>query len=494
MPGEEQNPNNQSQDHNNQNPPPQEDFVFYNVMPKEKSTGHVVGPTLKISDSTSEQPSSQIDFFKTYKYWVIGAIGLLILAAAGYFVYTKYFSGPSDSEIAALTQQATKPKKSTTTPDSEFTTSSEWREKYFPSCKDPKQCGDKADAENDGLTNLEEFTIKTDPNNSDCDNDGIADGDEVHIFGSNPLDKNTNADKKYTDADFINGGYNVQKDNTKYTPEELTDIKSKLDKYGVHTPTITKLKDSLTPIYHFGETTQTPSPTPEATTTPISTNSSSSTATALKGFDTSPSAQQDRDAKRSSTIRTIGIALVQYQTDHKALPVSSSFSDMVSQIRAYIKIATNTIDPVNKDPFVYTYTVIGDGKDFTLTYFSETQNTLIKKHLQDSIKDQAADQGDKQDQVRKNDLDSLRTALLLYSGNNAGPNQDFVFPTVSKYKADLLTNNYIGSIPKDPKTGLDYEYQVSDKFNTFTLKAKLDNPPAGTTGWMCNQEDDCDYY
>ena len=42
-------------------------------------------------------------------------------------------------------------------------------------------CGDDADPDHDGLTNLENST-GTDPNNHDSDSDGIADGDEVHIL------------------------------------------------------------------------------------------------------------------------------------------------------------------------------------------------------------------------------------------------------------------------------------------------------------------------
>ena len=41
--------------------------------------------------------------------------------------------------------------------------------------------------DNDGLTNLEEYQNNTDPNDSDSDDDGLSDGDEVNIYGTDPL-------------------------------------------------------------------------------------------------------------------------------------------------------------------------------------------------------------------------------------------------------------------------------------------------------------------
>ena len=70
--------------------------------------------------------------------------------------------------------------------------------------------------------------------------------------------------------------------------------------------------------------------------------------------------------------------------------------------------------------------------------------------------------------------------------------QEYVFPTVEQYPS-VLTPRYLVTVPKDPATKLDYSYQVGEQFNTFTLKAVLDNPAAGTTGYMCNQ-DECRNY
>ena len=43
------------------------------------------------------------------------------------------------------------------------------------------------DADHDGLTNLQEFQLGTDPNNPDTDGDGLTDGQEVLVYHTNPL-------------------------------------------------------------------------------------------------------------------------------------------------------------------------------------------------------------------------------------------------------------------------------------------------------------------
>lgn len=52
---------------------------------------------------------------------------------------------------------------------------------------DPDNTADGAlDFDSDGLINLKEFSLRTDPNNSDSDNDGLQDGEEVNVHNSNP--------------------------------------------------------------------------------------------------------------------------------------------------------------------------------------------------------------------------------------------------------------------------------------------------------------------
>ena len=68
-----------------------------------------------------------------------------------------------------------------------------------------------SDVDNDGLTSLEELELGTDPFNADTDGDELIDGDEVNVYGSNPL-KVDSDDDTYQD----NHEVTEEKDPTDY--------------------------------------------------------------------------------------------------------------------------------------------------------------------------------------------------------------------------------------------------------------------------------------
>jgi outer membrane protein OmpA-like peptidoglycan-associated protein len=86
------------------------------------------------------------------------------------------------------------------------------------------------DLDGDGLLNVEEKQLGTDPLNPDTDGDGLNDGDEVHRYHTNPLLKDTDGDglsdydeifkyhtdplKRDTDGDGLNDGDEVLKYHT----------------------------------------------------------------------------------------------------------------------------------------------------------------------------------------------------------------------------------------------------------------------------------------
>lgn len=465
-----------------------EEYLFFNVMPKATQDDKLTEPTLKIKDSGSaatDQPNSKpgfMGYLKNHKLYVIIALIILIGGPLGYFIINKLASDSYQTEDF-LVKRPGQPgaKTATTGQPAGFTTSQAWRDKYFPSCQDASLCGDNADPDHDGLNNLEESKANTDPNNPDSDKDGLSDGDEVKVFGSDPLNAHTAGNPKYSDADNIRGGYDPRADGKKMTSDQIAAITKNMQAFGLHEPTLSTEKDALQKVYGFSTTVsgqnQTASSTPSTASSSLPSN-----------LDTSPQAKQDRDAQRSNTMKNIETALVAYQKDKGTYPQSQNFVDFSNIVRPYLKVATNFVDPINVSPYVYVYTANSSGSDFILSFYSETQNQLIKKTAADAQKDAQTDQANLYDNQRKSDLEMLRSTLLVYSSKNISGTQNYVFPTVDKYKTALVPD-FISSIPKDPKTGKDYEYQVSATFDTFTLKAVLDNPSAGTTGYLCNQEE-----
>ncbi|ADZ83921.1 cellulose binding domain-containing protein [Cellulosilyticum lentocellum] len=75
------------------------------------------------------------------------------------------------------------------------------------------------DFDNDGLTNLEEYTIRTDSFKPDSDNDGLIDGDEVNTYHTNPLIADTDGDT-LNDGDEISMGLDPLNPFTFGTPDQ----------------------------------------------------------------------------------------------------------------------------------------------------------------------------------------------------------------------------------------------------------------------------------
>lgn len=99
-----------------------------------------------------------------------------------------------------------------------------------------------ADTDGDGLTNLQEYQLGTDPRNPDTDGDGIPDGLEVQL-GTNPLDPDTDHDglsdgqelklgtnplNPDTDGDGIPDGVEVQLGTNPLVPDPTTTVQGRV--------------------------------------------------------------------------------------------------------------------------------------------------------------------------------------------------------------------------------------------------------------------------
>ena len=83
-----------------------------------------------------------------------------------------------------------------------MTVSDDWKIAHGFDPNDPSVAGQ--DPDGDGLTNLQEFQLGTDPRNPDTDGDGVSDGEEVKR-GIDPLNPDSDGDG-LTDAEEIRLG------------------------------------------------------------------------------------------------------------------------------------------------------------------------------------------------------------------------------------------------------------------------------------------------
>jgi Bacterial TSP3 repeat len=95
---------------------------------------------------------------------------------------------PTATTAAAPTPAAPAP-NATTAPSSASTSSTTSSSTSTTTTTTPA-----LDTDSDGLTDAQEASLGTDPNNADSDGDGIPDGREVNALGSNPLDTDTDSD------------------------------------------------------------------------------------------------------------------------------------------------------------------------------------------------------------------------------------------------------------------------------------------------------------
>ncbi|MDB4940200.1 MAG: ATPase containing von Willebrand factor type (vWA) protein-like omain [Candidatus Doudnabacteria bacterium] len=418
------------------------------------------------------------------KYIWIGLaalIGLLIIGGAAY----AYFGVYKKSAVSSVSTNTNVPENTTSTiPDNSSDTITpvvisqipkEWRLKYFNSntCVDDSVCGDAADPDHDGLTNLQEYQGQTDPNNADSDKDGIADGDEVNIFATNAQNADTSGNLKYPDSVELKTKYNATSSKL-FTDADLATIAANIAKFGLHEPTITTIGQALVDFYtNFGK------PSGLIVISPP----------------TNQADALDRDTQRADTIKQISFALLQYQQSNSKYPNVTTFDEMIKLIKPLIQNqAINTTDPKNVAPFIYNYTVLSNGTDFKLGYYSETQNQAISISAKNATTTYNKEQVIQRDSQRKADLEQIASLLENYSSDNADQNtpDQKIYPLQASWKTDLAPK-YISDVPLDPSTHQDYVYSVTPTRDGFALQSSLETPPTGKKGYLCTA-DGCTYY
>lgn len=463
---------------------PEAQSTFYNVMPEAKGIKGAKPSMSKVNAAKADVvfgTTASTDASSSIKMHKAGFIGRILankmvliplvviilggLIVGGFVLYdTMQSSAPAEE---AIVENNTTPQ---TPVDVDVTTPPSWLAQFFgaETCTIKTTCADASDPDKDGLSNKEEFELGADPNNPDGDSDGISDGDEHHVFNSSPLMSRTYRDGEYNDSDFVKGGYDIGSNNP-YTADQLLNIKAKIKDLGLHQPTLTTIGTLALSLYEFVDP-------------------SGDTLSKLN-IDQSPQAKLDRDTQRQSTIKKIGSALIKHLNGKKSYPVTNDFVVMNDAIASFNTVATNYNDPINQDQYVYAYQSDAKGLDFTLTYYSETQNQLIKytaKNAQEAAKKEEALV---KDQQRIADLENIKSALVVYSSTMVDSNSDqiYSFPTKDQYQTVLVENRLITALPKDPN-GSAYIYEPNATLDSFVLKAVLEVPSQGKTGYTCGPE------
>lgn len=182
---------------------PEPEMLEFTVMPTEGAGQSLRKPNLIETSS------------KKNKWW-LWAVAAVIVIAIGVLVYFFFQKTPSDDNVPGPAVQ-------------------------LPGGIENFESSQLVDADNDGLTDKLESDAATNPSNPDTDGDGLADGDEVFIYKSDPLLMDTDNDS-FDDGREVARGYSPLENSTeKVSADVLTAWQDSIQKFGLHEPTPTTL-------------------------------------------------------------------------------------------------------------------------------------------------------------------------------------------------------------------------------------------------------------
>lgn len=219
----------------NNQPPTSSDDVNYTVMPNlsRKYTepvskpGALVPPSSVINSSLVEANRSNL------RKWILAGGAVVLILLLGALAY--YFINEKRNQKQPV-KQSKLPKV--------------WLNQHFgsESCTDENRCGDESDPDTDGLVNYNEFKEGTNPNKADSDEDGLADGDEINVYKTDPGLKYTDRReiavvKDFNDSADIADNFDPLTPGLRMTEARLKQIEADTKTFGLHEPTITTLKN-----------------------------------------------------------------------------------------------------------------------------------------------------------------------------------------------------------------------------------------------------------
>ncbi len=146
-------------------------------------------------DPSASQPSRSGGYMKT----ILLLVGIIVVIAAAFFISMRILRSQTPvTPLAPAPEEKTTP-TAQPAPAPEVTT---------PTAQPaPAVVDTQLDTDKDGLPDVREAELGTDPLKPDTDGDGLFDREEVEVYKTNPLSPDTDGDS-YTDGMEVKGGYN----------------------------------------------------------------------------------------------------------------------------------------------------------------------------------------------------------------------------------------------------------------------------------------------
>ncbi|MFA7244580.1 MAG: hypothetical protein WC070_00145 [Candidatus Magasanikbacteria bacterium] len=174
------NPNNQSNQNNNAN----------TILPPQGMT-----PAYENNSEISEPVGN-----KKVIVWIIVLVVIFVLGSGSAWIYFSFIKEKNNTNVfekdVTVIDEPTIPVENNV--NNNTTSSTNLNEQIV--------VGEPLDTDGDGLTDVRETSIGTDPLNWDTDGDGLSDADEVNIWKTQPMVADTDGDG-YTDGVEIKNGY-----------------------------------------------------------------------------------------------------------------------------------------------------------------------------------------------------------------------------------------------------------------------------------------------
>lgn len=197
-------------------PPPVEDIFSQTDPSAAKITAGPSAwrPGSGLTDLSSKQPSATAveEIFGGKKWWqsplltwtLIIAV-LALIGGAGFWAFNFFRSAPQSQTNG--NQQTNQPTEQNQTQNNNQTTGIDQGSNANSNEQDQTQTPTvSVDSDNDGLSDAQEKTLGTDPNNFDTDGDGLNDSTEINIYKTNPLNADTDGDG-YKDGEEVINSY-----------------------------------------------------------------------------------------------------------------------------------------------------------------------------------------------------------------------------------------------------------------------------------------------